>query len=60
MQALVAFEQPVVRYRHEMVMTVLEGDMSYSYSTIHKINQWFDNTLLAPTIKVKLLDNLDF
>jgi len=47
-----------VKYRHEMVISVLEDDISYSYSTIHKLNQWFDKTLLNPTIKVTIISFL--
>jgi hypothetical protein len=47
-------EQPSVTYNNQFILNVLQGDESYFYSSVLKLNDYHDNLLPVPLVKVKI------
>jgi len=52
-------EQPTVTYNNQFILNVLQGDESYFFSSVLKLNDYYDNILPVPLVKVKINIILD-
>ncbi len=52
------YEQPTIEFENQYMMYVLQNEDSYFYSSVIKLNEYYDNVVPIPLVKV-ILSNPD-
>ena len=46
------YEQPTIDFSNQFILNVLQNDEAYYYSSVIKLNEYYENVLPIPLVKV--------